>query len=324
MPGAVVQSLWSGYGRIQKIGLSVADETRVRSAVIKYVDAAGAGEDHPRGWNGGASHMRKIRSYEVERNFYSTFANQCTDQCRVAKLLGADSHSPASDLDWLMVLEDLDQPTSVGEGFPIRKNGVTQKELLACLNWLANFHATFINIDPAVVDAELWPVGTYWHLATRRDEWDVMKPGELKNLAQNIAQRLNECQFQTLVHGDAKLANFCFPTSDGAVAAVDFQYVGRGCGMKDVAYLISSCLSDAECGRQQESLLNSYFSMLEAALKARKDDSFDFDALESEWRELYRFAWADFYRFLAGWSPGHWKMHGYSDEITNGVIRELR
>jgi len=93
--------------------------------------------------------------------------------------------------------------------------------------------------------------------------------------------------------------------------------------MKDVAYLISSCLSDAECQRQQETLLSSYFQLLKVSVNARQDIEIDFNALESEWRELYRFAWADFYRFLAGWSPGHWKMHGYSDEITNRVIREL-
>ena len=322
-PGPVVQSLWSGYGRIQKVDLRFEESDGSQSAIVKFVDAAGAGESHPRGWNGGASHTRKIRSYEVERNFYASFSSQCGDQCRVAKLLGADLHSPASESDWLMVLEDLDQPSHRGDGFPVRKSGVSEQELLACLSWLANFHAAFVSIDAPAVDDVLWPVGTYWHLATRWDEWDVMEPGKLKDAASIIDQRLNDCKFQTLVHGDAKLANFCFPASPGLVAAVDFQYVGRGCGMKDVAYLISSCLSDAECKRQQESLLNSYFNLLEVAVNARQDIEIDFSALESEWRELYRFAWADFYRFLAGWSPGHWKMHGYSDEITTGVLREL-
>ena len=221
-----------------------------------------------------------------------------------------------------MVLEDLDRPNTHGEGFPVRKSSVSEQELLACLSWLANFHAAFMCIDAGVNDS-LWPVGTYWHLATRKDEWDVMEPGRLKDVAAIIDQRLNGCKFQTLVHGDAKLANFCFPATSGSVAAVDFQYVGRGCGMKDVAYLISSCLSDDQCQRQQESLLNSYFNLLKAAVSAREDIDIDFGELESEWRELYRFAWADFYRFLAGWSPGHWKMHGYSDEITAEVLREL-
>ena len=322
-PREVVQSLWSGYGRIQKVDLSFAESDLVQSAIVKYVDAAGAGQSHPRGWNGGASHTRKIRSYEVERNFYAAFSSRCGEACRVAKLLGADSHSPASESDWLMVLEDLDQPSFGGKGFPIRKSGVSESELLACLSWLANFHAAFIQIDGRAIADQVWSVGTYWHLATRQDELGVMESGALKDAAAEIDRRLNDCQVQTLVHGDAKLANFCFPASTGAVAAVDFQYVGRGCGMKDLAYLISSCLSDAECHRQQESLLNSYFSLLKRAVDARRDLEINFAALESEWRDLYRFAWADFYRFLAGWSPGHWKMNGYSDEITAGVLREI-
>ena len=75
-----------------------------------------------------------------------------------------------------------------------------------CLFWLATFHATFMNNS-----AEgLWDVGTYWHLATRPDELASMEDGKLKNAAAAIDQMLNNCKFQTLVHGDAKLANFCF------------------------------------------------------------------------------------------------------------------
>ena len=57
--------------------------------------------------------------------------------------------------------------------------------------------------------------------------------------APELDRRLRAARFQTLVHGDAKPANFCFDARRGAVAAVDFQYVGGGCGMKDVAYLLS-------------------------------------------------------------------------------------
>jgi Ser/Thr protein kinase RdoA (MazF antagonist) len=60
-----------------------------------------------------------------------------------------------------------------------------------------------------------------------------------------IDQVLNNCSYQTIVHGDAKLANFCF-SKEGAVSAVDFQYVGGGCGMKDVAYFLGSCLTGKE------------------------------------------------------------------------------
>ena len=48
------------------------------------------------------------------------------------------------------------------------------------------------------------------------------------------------------MHGDAKLANFLFTSDHSQVAGVDFQYVGGGCGMKDVAYLLS-CLDEDAC-----------------------------------------------------------------------------
>jgi len=50
-----VQSLWSGYGRIQKVDLRFEEPDRSQSAIVKFVDAGDAGEDHPRGWNGGGN-----------------------------------------------------------------------------------------------------------------------------------------------------------------------------------------------------------------------------------------------------------------------------
>ncbi len=231
-----------------------------------------------------------------------------------------------------MILEDLDgsstRATDVSRkiparGFPVRKSSITTEAAEPCLAWLANFHAAFLMNDPQETINALWPVGTYWHLATRRDEWAAMEEGPLKEAASQIDRRLNACRFQTLVHGDAKLANFCFPHTPGPVAMVDFQYVGGGCGMKDVAYFASSFLDGSECQRQQDRLLDYYFGQLKSAVGIRQDLKINFGKLETEWRELYRFAWADFYRFLAGWSPGHWKMHGYSDQITAEVLREI-
>ncbi len=141
---------------------------------------------------------------------------------------------------------------------------------------------------------------------------------KLKQAARDIDERLSTAKFQTLVHGDAKLANFCFGEK-GQIAAVDFQYVGRGCGMKDVAYFISSCFEDSDCEKQEDTLLTYYFDQLEKAL----DKQIDFQQVKAECSELYQYAWADFYRFLDGWSPGHWKMHGYSERLTQSVLNEL-
>jgi aminoglycoside phosphotransferase (APT) family kinase protein len=229
----------------------------------------------------------------------------------------------ASDQSWLFVLEDLD-----AAGYSIRRNNVNQSQLTACLSWLANLHAAFISDTDDESSAalaneyQLWPTGTYWHLATRPDEFKAMPDGNLKQAAEAIDEELNNTRFKTIVHGDAKLANFCFSNRD-TVAAVDFQYVGGGCGMKDIAYFISSCYEESECQQKEEMVLAIYFGELRQALRRAGHSSSDLSAIEEQWRRLYPFAWADFYRFLSGWSPGHRKMHRYSEKLTKDALSQL-
>ena len=123
-------------------------------------------------------------------------------------------------------------------------------------------------------------------------------------------------RFPTLVHGDAKLANFLFRRDGSGVAAVDFQYVGVGSAMKDVAYFVGSCLRGEECEAQEEAILKTYFD----ALRPRLSAGVDADAVEREWRALYPFAWADFERFMQGWSPGHRKLTDHSDATTQRAL----
>lgn len=265
--------------------------------------------NHPRGWASDLSHRRKVRSYEVETRFYRDFASSCGEACRVPQCLAARNHGE----EVFLVLEDLD-----AAGFPGRRSRVTEKELHACLSWLADFHATFLGRRPE----GLWDVGTYWHLATRPDELAVLEDGPLKRAAGELDRKLSASRFLTFVHGDAKLENFCFSSDGRLVTAVDFQYVGGGCGMKDVAYFVSSCLDENESERQERDLLDFYFHSLRSAL-ASKGVQLDADALESEWRALYPVAWTDFYRFLQGWSPGHWKLHRYSERLAREVLASL-
>lgn len=317
--GDVIQSLWSGYGVIQRAGLQFVERQpgdRSVPVVIKHIDISRA-RANPRGWASDISHQRKVRSYQVEKTFYEEFSGQCKQRCQVPRFLAADEIE--GEGGWVIVMTDLNF-----QGFDGRKSHVSQQDVHACLAWLANFHATFMGNTAT----GLWPAGTYWHLETRPDELDAMPDGPLKNSAAMIDRRLNEAMYQSLVHGDAKVANFCFSESEpDLVAAVDFQYVGRGCGMKDVAYFISSCLSEEAAARQQESLLGFYFEQLQVALSDRNTamnfPDLEFQALESEWRGLYPYAWADFCRFLAGWSPGHWKLNSYSDQITQAVLENI-
>ena len=144
----------------------------------------------------------------------------------------------------------------------------------------------------------------------------------LSAAAAAIDSKLKASPFQTLVHGDAKLANFCFSSDGESVAAVDFQYVGGGCGIKDVAYFIGSCFGDEECQAQVPGLLDFYFERLRVTIVER-EVAVDAEALEADWRSLYPFAWTDFHRFLKGWSPGHWKIHSYSERLAQEVLAQL-
>ncbi|MEM9863889.1 MAG: phosphotransferase, partial [Myxococcota bacterium] len=136
--------------------------------------------------------------------------------------------------------------------------------------------------------------------------------------AEAIDARLTDAQHRTLLHGDAKLANFCFSADDPVrVAAVDFQYAGGGCGMKDVAYLLS-CLSNTRLERHAEDYVDTYFSALRKRLGPELGAS-----IETEWRALYPFAVADFERFLAGWAPSHAKRGSYAQRLTLTILQAL-
>ena len=250
-----IQRLWGGHGELVRV---VLDDGR--PAIVKWVRPPAAT---------GVSATRKRRSYEVERAFYQSFAPRCDRTCRVPALIAAHGD--------LLVLEDLD-----AAGFDRRVDEANGRALDAALRWLASFHARFLG-EPA---GPLWPIGTYWQLETRRDELPNIADPKLRAAAPVLAQQLASARYQTIVHGDPKEANFCFTAGDD-VAAVDFQYTGRACGIVDVAYLLHGRSDDAAPH------LDTYFRHLGASAE-----------LEAEWRALYPVARRDFERFLAGWRPG--------------------
>ncbi len=301
-----IQSLWSGYGSIVRL---ILKGSNLKSVVAKHVKLP-TNNKHPRGWNTDFSHQRKVKSYEVETSWYKNYSKQCNEYCKVPECLLLES----KDDEVFMVLEDLDSV-----GYDARLSSVNWQQIKTCLKWLANFHAVFMGSKPD----GLWPIGSYWHLDTRPDELKILDDQELKGVAHKIDEVLNNSKYLTFIHGDAKLANFCFSVDGKNVAAVDFQYVGGGCGMKDVAYFVGSCLYEEDCERLESEILDYYFKELKLAIEILKKD-IDFLDLEKEWREMYHYAWADFHRFLKGWSPGHWKINDYSEKVCRKVIKELK
>ncbi len=298
-----VQTLWSGYGHIWRVGLRGG---RQPSVIVKLVQPPVVA-DQPRGWNTDRSHARKLRSYEVEAAWYRDWAGRLDDDCRIATC-----HKVVTqENEFIFVLEDLN-----ASGFAARHSSLPIAGAKEVLGWLARFHARFMQAEPT----GLWPIGTYWHLETRPDEWAAMPPNDpLRIHAQAIDDRLNKCRFRTIVHGDAKIANFCFGKHPSEIAAVDFQYVGGGCGMKDVVYFLGSCLTETQCERHEEELLDHYFVALETTLPPFVCAA----ELRTEWRLLHCFAWADFNRFLIGWYPQHHKLHRYSKRMTALALATL-
>ncbi|MEM9693677.1 MAG: phosphotransferase [Myxococcota bacterium] len=286
-----VQALWSGYGELARVHLSHGG-----SAIVKWVCPP---EDivHPRGFATDSSHRRKLRSYDIELAFYRRWPDGGVAGARWARLLAAER----DEAEWLMVLEDLD-----AAGYARRQKNppVPASDLRSGLNWLAAFHAGSMGAVPG----RLWRRGTYWHLDTRPDELARMTDLRLRAAAASIDARLEGARNTCLVHGDAKAANFCFGPKEAT--AVDFQYVGGGVGIQDVAYFLSSTLSDDALVREADRWCDVYFEALVTALALR--DHRSAVAVEEEWRALYPYAWADYVRFLDGWAPGHWRRGRYA------------
>lgn len=307
-----IQSLWSGYGSILRYKLEGGSgSSDPQTVIVKHVRFREAeAEGHPRGWNTDLSHERKLHSYQVETRWYKDWSSRCDDKCRIPACYALESRED----DVVMILEDLD-----AAGFPERRHSVSNDDIQACLSWLAHFHACFINEIPR----GLWEQGTYWHLETRPQELAVLRDKKLKKAAPLIDNKLKSARYKTLVHGDAKLANFCFPRGElSQVAAVDFQYVGGGSGMKDLAYFMGSCFYEDECESREADFLDSYFMYLHQALR-HYGKNVDAEDVEREGRELFPWAWTDFHRFLKGWSPGHWKLNSYSERMAKSILESL-
>lgn len=272
----LLQTLWGGYGRLLR--RTAPDGT---TQIVKDVR-------WPPG-KGDRSHARKVRSYEVEARWYAKWGDLAPSGCRLPRCLG---HQTRHD-GMVLVLEDLD-----AAGYPRRSSLRRKDELQAALAWLARFHANFLGVAPD----GLWKEGSYWHLATRPDELEAMPRGPLRDAAPELDRRLSRARFRTLVHGDAKPDNTCLSSRD-EVAFVDFQYVGGGCGMRDVAYLLD-CVHDEDFGGPATlEALDHYFRALRTSLTPAFAPLAD--EIEAEGRALLPVAWLDFQRFLQGWSPAY-------------------
>ena len=123
--------------------------------------------------------------------------------------------------------------------------------------------------------------------------------GRLRLAARAIDLRLKADPLQSVCHGDAKGANILYAEGGAAVVPLvyDFQYCGKACVAKDLAYFFNVEAGAAE----EEALLAHYHAALCALLAAQGDAPPSMGAL----RTALELALCDWRRFsevgLGGW-----------------------
>ncbi len=301
--GEILTSLWSGCGQIVKCQL---DEQACVIKAIKVPDHI----NHPKIKQSNFALNRKRDSYHVEYAFYKQFSHKLPKQAAAIECIKAINKGD----EFALVFKDFSK-----QGY----SQATTENIKAILKWLAHFHAFHLNafhLNAFHLNAKfdgLWQQGSYWHLDTRPDEFhNLPEKSDIKKAASLLNSALKQCDYKTLIHGDAKLANFA-ANSQGHILGYDFQYVGAGVGVIDVMYFMTSCMDDSELHKHAQSYLDYYFSQLKQALSDYQPH-INADDVVTQWAHLWSVAWADFYRFLLGWSPEHKKVNSYMhDQVNN-------
>jgi Ser/Thr protein kinase RdoA (MazF antagonist) len=123
--------------------------------------------------------------------------------------------------------------------------------------------------------------------------------------------------FTTLIHGDVKSENL-FSTTDGSsVAFFDFQYVGLGLGVCDLAKLFTCSVpsrmlaAEQDMTKDEEQLLRFYHGKLEETA----GKIYPWKVFRSHWET----ALLDWCRFQASW--GFWGNIEWLEERCRGILQ---
>lgn len=319
--------------------------------ILKFISPPTAKE-------GDEGHLRKVLSYEVEQHFYGQITPSLPDNVKIAKCL-ASTEKTQDGMDGVvaMLLEDLRVTFDVAGG---KRANLQTSQVYAALDWLANFHQTTKSmcpkegrdrfVLPPLEEAKrrdsgnggdkVWLNGGYTYLATRRkefadlehatgSEWSVafceVQPSLGCNIAEAVARVLapRGRAAESYIHGDVKSENL-FTTKQGdQVAFFDFQYVGLGLGVCDLAKLFTcsvpiSMLGDdgdeaIPASAEELDLLRRYRETMAASEKS-------FGYAEEEFRRHWECALVDWCRFQASW--GFWGNTEWLEGRVRWILRD--
>ena len=256
-----IASLWGGMGSIVRLrcetktgGGSTANGTTSSTLIAKRIRCS-----NPRSFGD----KRKAASYEVEASFYGSEAcRELSERHVCCRGLHTQDDGNGSIT---ILMAPLPNPTLHAMGGEVAK---------AAVRSVARLHAYFWGdaaSTRAVERIGLAAQGTYWYLDTRPDEYEWMdgRTGisrRLKRAARGIDRALKCHEYQTICHGDLKACNMSLSEDPNFVTFVDFQYLGRACPCKDLAYLFV-CGMDVDEDfeeKQEDELLRLYIEELAA------------------------------------------------------------
>jgi thiamine kinase-like enzyme len=219
-------------------------------------------------------HTRKILSYQIEQYFYNRLAPQLPATIPVAKCLASiNEERPDGGSTTAMILSDLAQDYPVaGEKRAALTHQQALSALDWLSNFHGFWWSRVDDLDRSELvlppleqvkrneasKKSVWLNGGYTYLATRQDEYrNLLRDHESEwseALIQSVVDRNQSIaelaaaflapstskdtpieRYQTLIHGDVKSENLFTNTLGDQVAFYDFQYVGLGLGVCDLA-----------------------------------------------------------------------------------------
>jgi hypothetical protein len=312
-------------------------------------------------------HTRKILSYQIEQYFYTQLAPQLPATIPVAKCLASiNKQQPDGGSTTAMILSDLAEEYPVAGEKRAALTSTQALSALDWLSNFHGFwwsrvkdlkHSELV-LPPLEqikrnngTEKSVWLNGGYTYLATRQNEYHnlvqdsdsewsdaLTQPinGQNKSIAELVAAFLTPStstktpieDYQTLIHGDVKSENLFTNTAGDKVAFYDFQYVGLGLGVCDLAKFFTCSVPHEmlvssgdvphvlAMGDGEKKLLLRYWKNLK-----------EVGGREYGWERLvqhYEIALVDWLRFQASW--GFWGNTDWLEARVRHILsdRELR
>lgn len=339
---SLLQSLWAGYGQICRITAAESTSKQTQSLVLKLISpppTRAGDEGHTR-----KILSYQIEQYFYSQLVPQLPASIPVAKC----LASVNEHHPDGTSTTAMILEDLKQDYPVAGEKRGALSPTQVKAALDWLSafhgfwWsrVEEFDRTKLVLPPLdevkrdgqdASQKTIWLNGGYTYLATRRKEYDSLandydlewkdpltglSEGQDRSISELVAAFLAPSvakqgpieDYQTLIHGDVKSENLFTSESEEEVAFYDFQYIGLGLGVCDLAKLFTCSVplgmllveEDVphilKMQEGEEQLLKRYWKNLREAGKKE----YEWEVFVQHWET----ALVDWLRFQASW--GFW------------------